>query len=164
MCAQSTLPAPPPTGATKSSEPKTWPYTERVLARASGNVGRWWSLLKDEDKTIFLDGFQEGMRDANQLDHNTCEVIRQQAGNDSQSSFAHLSAVVYVCSREKETSGYEAVTVKDLDTFYAEVANQFIPVWWATAYLRDRACARQTEGQLLDSLNNVRKIMSRPSQ
>lgn len=144
-----------------TKDPKTEPYHVRLIARGFGNVGRWWSLMNEGDKSAFLDGYQEAMRKVHQQESDTCEVIRQQVVKDTKSSLENLSEVNFVCERMQESAEYERVVVKDLDNFYSDIKNQFIPIQWSMEYLRDGASNRKTEGQLLDALRKLQKEFSR---
>ena len=143
--------------ASDDKETGTLPYNMRVIARGFGNIGRWWSLLNRDDKAAFLDGYQEGMRRANQHERAVCEVIRQDATKNSNLTPGQFSEVAFVCSQQNETADYDKVTVKSLDDFYADQSNQFIPLELSMAHLRDQASGRKTEGQLLDALRGLQR-------
>ena len=137
----------------KANDMKARPYSQRLLARGFGNVGRWWSLMGDNDKAAFMDGFILGMEKANQNAKNICEVMRQDLAKDANISLKEMSQISFVCSTVTDTSDYDKESVKDVDEFYAELPNQEIPVNYALEWLRDRARGSKTKEQLVDTLN-----------
>ncbi|MGA2569080.1 MAG: hypothetical protein ABSF23_01050 [Terracidiphilus sp.] len=143
--------------ANGDNNPQDWPYEQKTTARAFGNFGGWWSFMNENEKAAFLDGFQEAMRQANQLAGITCEVLRQQLAEDKDPSLKAMTQAVYVCSSVADTADYNKVTVKDLDSFYSDSVNQIISLGWSMGYLRDKASGRKTEGQLLDALKTEQK-------
>ena len=149
--------AQPQAPAKGNDDPKTWPYSTRSLARGFGNVGRWWSLLNENERAAFLDGFQVGMREANQHESIVCQVLHQQVNADTEMPLKATVMAVNVCSTVSDTAGYDKVTVKDLDDFYSDPVNQPIVTEWSMGYLRDKATGRKTEGQLLDTLRAEQK-------
>ena len=141
-------------------DPAFSPYNWRLIARGFGNIGRWWNLMSQSDKDGFLDGYQEGMRSAHRHDEIVCEVIRQQIAKSTTTTMDHFSAIAFVCTQQNETSDYDKVKVKDIDGFYVDIANQFIPLAWSMSYLRDKAAGRRSAGQLLDALQAEQKSFS----
>ena len=144
--------------ARDDKNPKTWPYNERLIARGFGNVGRWWSLMNENDKAAFLDGYQEAMRRANQDEANVCKVMNEGVAKDVNMPLKAMEEVIFMCSTVSDTSDYDKLTVKDLDDFYSDPINQFIVLQWSMPYLRDKASGRKTEGQLLDALKAVQHM------
>ena len=147
--------APPQTSS--NFDPRTASYNVRLLARAVGNVGGWWSFMSEEEKTAFVDGFWQAMHRANEQEEITCEVLHDSTAKDPQTPVAAMLVVINVCSTVSDTSGYENVTIQDLDRFYLDPTNQPIPLEWTMPYLRDKATGRKTKGQLLDALDAEQK-------
>lgn len=139
--------------------PKAWPYNERSLARAFGNVGGWWSFMNEDDKAAFLDGYQAAMRQSLSQNEALCKVLKNDVkpSSDQQAFNNQFSAAIFACSKTADSSGFEKVTAKDLDDFYSDPINQPIPLEWSMGYLRDKASGRKTEGQLLDALKAEQK-------
>ena len=48
-----------------------------------------------------------------------------------------------------------------LDDFYKEPLNNRIPIQFGMEYMRDKLAGKKTEGQLVDELNEWRKIMNK---
>jgi hypothetical protein len=147
----------PQATAKDDKDPRIWPYNMRSMARVFGNVGGWWSFLKENDKAAFLDGFQEAMRQANKQEKTVCEAMRQEMVKDTNTPVKAISAMIFVCSSVSDTGDYDKVTIKDLNDFYSDPANQPIVLDWSMAYLRDKASGRKTKGQLLDALEAGQK-------
>ncbi len=143
--------------AKDNGDPKTWPYDVRLTARGFGNIGRWWSLMNENDKAAFLDGYQEAMRQARSHDKTVCEAMLQTTLKNPNSPIEATEEVIFMCSTVSDTAEYDKVTVKALDNFYSDPANQFIVLGWSMGHLRDKASGRKTEGQLLDALKAEQK-------
>ncbi len=143
--------------AKDDKNPKTWPYNERLLARAMGNVGGWWSFMNENEKEAFLDGYRAAMSQANSHDKIVCEAMQQAVFKNPNSHTDAIAQVINMCSSVSDTSDYGEVTVKDLDDFYSDPINQPILLEWSMGYLRDKASGRKTEGQLLDTLKAEQK-------
>lgn len=144
----------------KNTDTRAEPYNTRLIARVFGHTGRWWGLMGEDDKSAFLDGYQEGMRVANKSQQDTCTVIRQQIANKTDTSMDQFSEIAFVCTRQNETADYDKVSVNEIDTFYSDVANELIPVELSMPYLRDKAAAKKTPGELLDVLLNLEKLFN----
>lgn len=133
------------------SNPQNWPYNMKTFARAIGNNGGWWSFMNESEKSAFLDGYKEGMNLANLKQQNVCTVVMDRVKNDPNATLEQISESVFVCSQVAETTGYEKVSLKNLDEFYSNSLNQYVILEWAMPYLRDKATGRKTDGQLLDA-------------
>ena len=64
-----------------------------------------------------------------------------------------------LCGTDFCVQGREA-TEAELDEFYKEPLNVRIPAQYAMEYVRDEMVGKKTAGQLLDELNDWRKIMN----
>jgi len=145
--------------ARDNGDPKTLPYNALAFTRDSGNVGRWWSLMNENDKAAFLDGYQQAMSQSRLQTESLCKVLRDavKPSSDQQAFINEMSAAISVCQQTSDFVGFEKITTKDLDDFYSDPMNQPILLVWSMEYLRDKASGRKTEGQLLDALKAEQK-------
>jgi hypothetical protein len=145
--------------AQSSDGPKTLPYNLRDFARAAGNVGGWWSLLSENEKAAFLDGYQTAMKQSYSQNRILCKVLKDgvKVSSDEHAFNNYAAAVVVICDSANDFAGFETVTTKDLTDFYSDRVNQPVAVEWTLGYIRDKASGRKTEGQLLDTLKAKQK-------
>jgi hypothetical protein len=138
----------------ESQDQRAWTYSQKAFARVIGNFGGWWSFLTEPEKAAFLDGYQQAMRLSLTTNGVLCEIFQKRLSpsSDAQAFNNQVAMAVVVCQQSGEFSGFEKVTVKDLDEFYSDPVNQPILLDFSMAYLRDKATGRKTEGQLLDAL------------
>jgi hypothetical protein len=138
---------------------KALPYNQRLLARAIGNVGGWWSFLNDNNKAAFLDGYQFAMRQSLSQNERLCKVVKDGLvpTSDQKAFDKEMDSALLVCMLASSFDGFEKITTKDLDDFYSDPVNQPIVLEWSMGYLRDKAPGTKTEGQLLDALRAEQK-------
>jgi hypothetical protein len=143
----------------QSKDPKTWDYTTRSLARVFGNVGGWWSMMNENDKAAFLDGYQFAMAQALSQNRITCKLFmdRVKSSSGQQALIDQITSAAVLCDAIKDFSGFDKLTTKDLDKFYSEPVNQPILLEWAMPYLRDKVTGRKTAGQLINVLQAEQK-------
>lgn len=124
-----------------------------------GNFGGWWSFLSESDKSAFLDGYQTAMNKSYFESHAICIVIKNgvKPSSDNAAFTDYAAAVIAVCMAAEDLADFDKVTVKDLDDFYSNRINQPMTIDWTMPYLRDKATARKTKGQLLDALEAEQK-------
>ncbi len=141
-----------------SQNPREWNYGQKALARAFGNIGGWWSFLTEPEKAAFLDGYKDAMGLGLRTNGILCTVLEENLKTSSTQAFVdQMSMAIAVCEQSGKFSGFEKVTVKDLDEFYSDRMNQPILLEWSMEYLRDKATGSKTEGQLLDALKAEQK-------
>jgi hypothetical protein len=133
------------------------------LIKAFGNYGGWWAALSDDAKDSYVDGYRSAMSKAQSLTYGTCmkekDAIKPGADFDTQ-----MKEVIILCSLAQEFDFKVDKPMKGgLDDFYKDPANTRITDFIATAYVRDQLQGKKTAGQLLDELNDWRKIMNRNS-
>lgn len=150
--------------ANYNGDPKTWPYNVRLTSRGFGNIGRWWSLMNEDDKAAFLDGFKLAMGQAHQHEQNVCDAMRQEVAKDTNMPLKAMFEVTFVCSTVSDTADYDKVTVKDVDEFYTELLSQEIPVQLSMEWLRDKARGSKTKGQLIDTLDKYQQMFKLPQK
>ena len=144
---------------TAKDDPRDAPYNLRYLARAMGNVGGWWSFLHEDEKVSFLDGYQTAMSVLYERSKIVCTRLKDglQPSSSREAFTAQMTAAINACNDAGDYSGFEKVTVKDLDEFYSDPVNQPMLIEWTLPYLRDKITNRKTEGQLLDALKAEQK-------
>ena len=147
--------------ATKGSDPRSLPYDLRDISRAAGNVGGWWSLLNENEKSAFLSGYQFAMKHAYVVNRGTCNYLKDRIviTSDQKAFDNETGAVLAACMNAEYFEGFEKITTQDLDGFYSDRANQAIRVEWSMDYLRDKLSGKKTRGQLLDALDEEQRDM-----
>lgn len=145
-------------------DPRNQPYSLRYLARAMGNIGGWWSFLKENEKEAFLNGYQTAMARSYSYNGIICKIIKDavKPSSDQEAFMNQLTTSINICESAKEFDGFDKITIKDLNDFYSNptnqpMTNQPILIEWTMTYLRDKKTNRKTEGQLLDTLNAEQK-------
>jgi uncharacterized protein with NRDE domain len=135
------------------------PYNLRDFTQAAGNVGVWWSLLNENEKAAFLDGYQTAMKQSYLQTRIVCKLVkdRVKSSSDEQAFTNQVVTAIGICDAANDFDGFEKITTKELDDFYSDRVNQPIMVEWAMGYLRDKVSGRKTEGQLLDALKAEQK-------
>jgi hypothetical protein len=148
-----------PGTATSDKDPRNLPYNLRDFARLAGNVGGWWSLLNENEKAAFLDGYQAAMKESYLQTRIVCKLVkdRVKSSSDDQAFTNQVVTAIGICDAANDFDGFEKITTKDLDDFYSDRVNQPIMVEWSMGYLRDKASGKKSEGQLLDALRAEQK-------
>jgi hypothetical protein len=145
--------------AAKPSDPRSLPYDLRDMSREAGNVGGWWALLNENEKSAFLSGYQAAMKQGHILSQGNCKFVKEKVvvTSDQKAFDDETNAVLMACLTAEYFEGFEKITTQDLDVFYLDRANQAIPVEWSMDYLRDKLSGKKTRGQLLDVLDDEQK-------
>jgi|SRR5579864_240362 len=131
--------------------------------KAFGNYGGWWAALSDDAKDNFIDGYRTAMNKAQFMTHGECmeETNAIKPGADFD---ARMKEVVILCTLAQEFDFKVDKPMKSgLDDFYKDPLNTRIPDFMAMAYVRDELQGKKTAGQLLDELNDWRKITNSTS-
>ena len=95
-----------PTPAKGDFNPMTRPYNERTLARVFGNIGGWWSFMKDDDKTAFLDGYQAAMSQSLSRIESLCKAIKDTPASNQEEFHRQAFTALVVCNKTSEFEGF----------------------------------------------------------
>lgn len=155
--------------ATAQTAPPTDTYQPKpvqpspMMMRLMGDYGGWWKALSDEAKDNFVDGYVTAMQRVQFITHNEC-MKNAKSVQPGPESNAKLQASFNLCALSEAFDYKAGKSLRfRLDGFYANPLNVRIPPEFAMEYLRDELNRNKTVGQLLDELNEWRKIMSGPS-
>jgi hypothetical protein len=132
-----------------------------ALFKAFGNYGGWWNRISETEKDSFLDGFMTAMARANSLMVSMCKSIMKEAQPGAANFNEKLNGGLDLCM-VGETFAYspDKPLKPRLDDFYKDPLNMRIPVQFALEHIRDEVSGKKTAGQLLDELNEWRKILN----
>jgi hypothetical protein len=131
--------------------------------RLAGDFGGWWNALSDEQKNWYLDGFTEAMGVSHEYTHSFGMDAAKNAQpgascfNDQMNEAIGMSFLADQFDFSVGRSSLKA----HLDAFYKEPLNARIPVVYGLRYVRDEMKGKMTAGQLLDELNEWRKMVNR---
>jgi len=128
------------------------------MMRLLGDYAGWWKALSDEAKDSFVDGYTTAMRNAEFTTHKECmdEAKSVQPGPEFNTK---MQESLQLCALS-EAFDYKAGKALrlSLDRFYRNPLNARIPADLAMEYVRDELKGGKTAAQLLDELNEWRKI------
>ncbi len=129
--------------------------------KAVGNYGGWWNNLTEAEKDAFIDGFTTAMARANSVAVGVSEAIMKEVKPGA----ANFNEKVYEVMDLRilgQTFDFnlDKPLKPRLDEFYKDPLNVRIPVQLAMDYVRDAMSGKKTAGQLLDELNDWRKIVN----
>jgi hypothetical protein len=163
LTAAQTLPSSAkPSAATSEINPATKAFTKafaKAVAAALGNYREWWSVLSEEEKDSFIDGYRDAMRHANSVTDGFCQQNKK-APQPGHAFDEQVKGVMTLCIVSEEFDFKVAAPFKPhLDEFYRDPLNARIPPFLAMRYVRDDITGKKTAGQLLDELNDWRKRM-----
>lgn len=150
--------------ATTANPPEKQVAISPALMRASGNYGGWWNSLSNDAKDNFLDGYTSAMDRVKSVTDGFAKQARANVtpgpSYDEQMNHALLLSLL---SSEFNYSKPNSSLRDALDEFYKDPLNARIMVSLALGHARDKLEGRKTAGQLLDELNDWRKIVNGPS-
>lgn len=151
----------PTTSVPEKPPAKSEPVLKPSLYRLFGNYAGWWNALSDAEKDSFIDGYTIAMERANSLSVGMCKATMKEA----QPGHADFNEKFYggmaMCMLGEDFAFKVEKPLKPLlDDFYREPLNLRIPERFAMDYVRDEATGKKTAGQLLDELNEWRKIVN----
>lgn len=150
--------------STPSPTPTPQPKVNPGLIKAFGNYGAWWTALTDEGKENFIDGYRTAMENAQFITHGECMQETKSLKPGAEFN-ARMQEIMILCELAEGFDFKADQSLKPpLDAFYKEPLNTRIPVFMAMQYVRDEMMGKKTPGQLLDELNEWRKIMNGKSQ
>jgi hypothetical protein len=150
----------PPTASGKSAAP---PQQEPspILFKAFGNYGGWWNRISEVEKDNFLDGYLTAMGRANSVTVAMCKSIAKEAQPGAVNFNEKFYGGLDLCAVGATFAFSPDKPLKPrLDEFYKEPLNTRIPVQYALEHIRDELAGKKTAGQLLDELNDWRKILN----
>ena len=135
--------------------------TGPAMMKALGNYGGWWNSLSNEAKDNFIDGYTSAMESAKTLtvgfQKQATEKLTPGPGFDAQ---MHEALLLAFLSSEFSYNKSNDAFINALNEFYKEPLNARIKVSLAMGHVRDQLEGRKTAGQLLDELNDWRKIVN----
>jgi hypothetical protein len=134
---------------------------EPGLFKVFGNYGGWWNNISEAEKDAFIDGFMTAMARANSMAVGVSEATVKEAKPGA----ANFNEKLYEAMGLRmlgQTFDFKLdMPLKPrLDEFYKDPLNVRIPVQFAMDYMRDEMAGKKTAGQLLDELNDWRKIVA----
>jgi hypothetical protein len=134
---------------------------EQGLFKAFGNYGGWWNNISDAEKDAFIDGFTTAMARANALTVALCKSTMNEAKPGAANFNEKFNGGMELCFVGNEFAFNPEQPLKPkLNEFYKDPLNFRIPVQNAMDYVRDEMSGRKTAGQLLDELNDWRKVLN----
>jgi hypothetical protein len=152
-------PAPP--ASAKTAAPSKPEPLNPVLYKVFGNYGVWWNNISEAEKDSFIDGYTTAMARANSLAVGMCKATMKEpqpgASNFNEKFYGGMN-LCYV--GQSFAFKVDKPLKPRLDDFYKEPLNARIPAEFAMEYVRDELAGTKTAGQLLDELNDWRKILN----
>jgi hypothetical protein len=152
------------TPSTTSAPPTKPPKVNSAFKKLLGNYAYWWNSLSGEEKDSFVDGFTTAMSRVESVTNGFAKDARNKLTTgptfDEQMKTAMLLSLL---SSEFDYKGSNDSLRAGLDDFYKDPLNARIMVSLALGHVRDQLEGRKTAGQLLDELNDWRKIVNRNS-
>jgi hypothetical protein len=144
-----------------AATPEKQVNTGPAMMKALGNYGGWWNSLSDEAKDNFIDGYTSAMDRVQSVTDRFEKEARQKLtpgpGFDAQMDHALLLSMLSIEFRYKKSNN----ALRDaLNEFYKDPLNARIMDSLAMGHVRDELEGRKTAGQLLDELNDWRKIVN----
>jgi hypothetical protein len=144
---------------------KTTSGTNR-LAKALASIvpsGLWWNMLSDDEKDSFVVAYIEAMEQARVHTGAFCDESKKTL-QPGPAFDAQMKASMTLCFLTEEFNYKVSVPFKPrLDEFYKEPLNLSLLCVLAMKYVRDEIAGKKTAGQLLDELNDWRKVANRDS-
>lgn len=154
-------PAPPVADKTTAAPPKPQQSLSPALFKAFHNYGGWWNNLSEAEKDAFIDGFTTAMSRVNSLTVALCQSKMKEAQPGATNFNEKFYGGMDLCLVGQEFEFKVDKPLKpQLDEFYKEPLNIRIPAEYAMEYVRDEVAGKKTAGQLLDELNDWRKILN----
>jgi hypothetical protein len=131
------------------------------LLKAVGNYGGWWNSLSDEAKDNFLDGYISAMHRVQSIMETFAKEARNKltTGPSFEEQMSH-ALLLSMLSGEFYYEQEESSMKNALNDFYKDPLNTRIPVFLAMGYVKDQLGGKKTAGQLLDELNDWRKLVN----
>jgi hypothetical protein len=149
---------PVPPVADKSAEATK---LEPGLFKAFGNYGGWWNNISEAEKYAFIGGFTTAMARANSVavgvSEATMKEVKPGAANFNEKLYEAMDLRML---GQTFDFNLDKPLKPRLDEFYKDPLNVRIPVQFAMDYVRDETSGKKTAGQLLDELNDWRKIVN----
>jgi hypothetical protein len=156
-----TSPQPEKSSPTPSEKAPAATKLEPSLFKAFGNYGGWWNNISEAEKDAFIDGFTTAMARANSLTVALCKSTMNEAKPGASNFNEKFYGGMDLCLVGQEFAfNLDKPLKPKLDDFYKEPLNFRIPVQNAIYYVRDEMAGKKTAGQLLDELNEWRKILN----
>ncbi len=147
----------PPVSEKAAAPSKPGPFLYKLF----GNYGGWWNNISEPEKDAFIDGFTTAMARANSLTVALCQSKMKEAQPGTANFSEKLYGGMDLCLVGQEFAFNVDKPIKPkLDEFYKEPLNAHIPAPYAMSYVRDEIAGKKTAGQLLDELNDWRRILS----
>ena len=132
-----------------------------ALFKLFGNYGGWWNNISEAEKDAFIDGFTTAMSRANSLTVGLCQSKMKEVQPGATNFNEKFYGGMDLCLVGQEFAFKVDKPLKpQLDEFYKEPLNFRLPAEFAMAYVRDEVAGKKTAGQLLDELNEWRKILN----
>jgi hypothetical protein len=132
-----------------------------ALFKLFGNYGGWWNNISEGEKDAFIDGYTTAMARANSLTVALCQSKMKEAQPGATNFNEKLYGGMDLCFVGQEFSFKVEKPLKPpLDEFYKEPLNLRIPTQNAMEYVRDEIAGKKTAGQLLDELNEWRRLLN----
>ncbi len=129
--------------------------------KALGNYGGWWNNITEVEKDAFIDGFTTAMARANSVavgvSEATMKEVKPGAANFNDKFYEVMDLRII---GQTFNFNLDKPLKPRLDEFYKDPLNVRIPVQLAMDYVRDEMSGKKTAGQLLDELNDWRKIVN----
>lgn len=143
-----------PPAAKSAQQPNA--LIDPVWFKVMGNFGGWWNALSEEAKGNYIDGYTTAMGRANSVASGMCKTILSEAQPGGAKEALDLCFIASAFSFKLDKPLKPA-----LDEFYKEPLNMRIPPELAMEHVRDELAGTKTAGQLLDELNDWRKIVNK---
>jgi hypothetical protein len=152
-------PAPANEQAAPSSQPAL--PLDPALFKVFGNYGGWWNRISEAEKDAFINGFMTAMARVNSVAVGVSEATMKEAKPGAANFNEKLYQAMDLRMLGKTFDFKLDKPLKPrLDEFYKDPLNVRIPVQYAMDYVRDEIAGKKTAGQLLDELNEWRKILN----
>ena len=146
---------------TAPSPEKPTPPPDPAMFKLFGNYGGWWNRISEAEKNAFIDGFTTAMERASGLTVAMCKSTMNEAKPGAANFNEKFYGGMDLCMVGQEFAFKVDKPLKpQLDEFYKEPLNAGIPIQNAMSYVRDETAGKKTAGQLLDELNDWRKIVN----
>jgi hypothetical protein len=152
-----------PVGEKTAAPSKPAPPLNPSLFKLFGNYGGWWNYISEAEKDAFIDGYTSAMSRANSLTVAMCQSKMKEVQPGATSFNEKFYGAVDLCFVGQTFAFKVDKPLKpQLDEFYKEPLNVRIPAEFAMEYVRDEIVGKKTAGQLLDELNDWRKVLNAP--
>jgi hypothetical protein len=147
--------------AVNAATPEKQVNTSPAMMKALGNYGGWWNSLSDQAKDNFIDGYTSAMDKAKSMTDGFGKQAKERLtpGPSFDAQMDHAMLLFFLSSEFSYDNSNNALR-DALNEFYKDPLNTRIKISLAMGHVRDQLEGRKTAGQLLDELNDWRKIVN----